>query len=155
MLTSIKPEKMNIKVFEEGILEALKQEGKEEVPLFGETTAPWKNPPGFGTEVSSTSSKAQAITGPIGSELQVNKWLWLNSGTRVRHALMSGNWRSKTTPGVLRSGGGSGKVVRVSKRIRRPGIKAREWTILIAKSRQKPFAVLMGNHIERATAKAF
>ncbi len=155
MLTSIKPEKMNIKVFEEGILEALKQEGKEEVPLFSETTAPWKNPPGFGTEVSSTANKAQAVTGPIGSKLQVNKWLWLNLGTKVRHALMSGNWRSKTTPGVLRSGGGGGRVVKVSKRIRRPGIKAREWTILIAKSRQKPFATLVGNHIGKAAIKAF
>lgn len=155
MLTSIKPKKMNIKVFEEGIFEALKQEGKEEVPLFGETTATWRNAPGFGTEVSSTSSKAQAITGPIGSELQVNKWLWLNSGTRVRHALMSRDWRSKTTSGVLRSGGGGGKVVRVSKRIRRPGIKAREWTILIAKNRQKPFAVLVGTHIGKASVKAF
>lgn len=155
MLTSIKPEKMNTKVFEEGIFEALKQEGKEEVLLFSETTATWKNEPGFGTEVSSTSNKAQAVTGPVGSELQVNKWLWLNLGTRVRHALMSGNWRSKTMPGALRSGGGAGRVVRVSKRIRRPGIKAREWTILIAKSRQKPFAALVGNHIGKAAVRMF
>lgn len=157
MLTSIKPEKMNIKVFEEGFLAALKDEHRAEVPLFNQTVESWSftGTPVFDKEISRTATRMQVITGPVGGDLAVKKWLWLNSGTRVRHALMSSNWRSKTSPGTLFSGGGAGRVVRVSKRVRRPGIKARGWTIIIARNRQKPFAILVGNHIGGVSTRAF
>lgn len=61
---------------------------------------------------------------------------FINEGTRVRYALMSPDWKSKTAPGRLRSGSGRGRVLYIGKRKPwrksrkrwpRPGIKARAY----------------------------
>lgn len=61
---------------------------------------------------------------------------FLNEGTSKRYALMSKDWRSKTSPGMKASKAGRGRVLyigkrkpwkRSRKRWPRPGIKARRW----------------------------
>lgn len=59
-------------------------------------------------------------------------YFYVNFGTSVRHALMSNPFVAKTSPGVLTAGAGVGKMVRVSKSINLPGIKARRFDMLIA-----------------------
>ena len=85
----------------------------------------------------------------------VKKWRWLNEGTRVRRALMSRDWRSKTKPGRYRSGPGRGKMLFVSRKLARPGIKPRGWTPKLMKSRRKPYTRRMVKAMQRGAGKAF
>jgi hypothetical protein len=68
-----------------------------------------------------------------------NKYRWLNFGTKVRRALMSRDFKAKTTPGFLGSGRGRGKMLFVSKKLERPGIKPRKWEHMIYKKWIKPW----------------
>lgn len=82
----------------------------------------------------------------FGDSKGTKKWIWLNGGTRVRYATMSQDWKSKTKPGVLKSGRGRGKVLYVNRRRPRPGIHAREWTLIIFKSRSPEFKNIIENN---------
>lgn len=71
-------------------------------------------------------------------------YFYLNSGTSVRRAVLSKDWRSKTVPRELKSGAGAGRVVVVGKKIERPGIKAREWTSVVSDQLRPQFEKDMG-----------
>jgi hypothetical protein len=73
-----------------------------------------------------------------GDAFGMKKWKWLAKGTRVRHAFLSRDWQSKTKPRVIKSYPGRGRVLRVSKKFKFPGIEAREFdrTINIRMSRR-------------------
>lgn len=95
----------------------------EALPLFEKTTRTWKTETrfyvrkayhGYGVEVSPQYP-----------------FDWVNKGTRVRRAIMSKDWRSKTKPGVIASYGGSGRVVFISRKVSMPGIQARNFTDII------------------------
>lgn len=64
-------------------------------------------------------------------------YAYLNFGTRVRHALMSPDFLPKTEPGVIGSKPGAGGVVRVSRLLELPGIKARKFDMAIQKRAQQ------------------
>lgn len=94
-------------------------------------TAPWKHSVDF--EVSVGIVGEHAVARVTTSDKVFH---FLNEGTRKRYALMSGNWKSKTKPGRMKSGAGAGKVLYIGKRKPwknsrkrwpRPGIKARKW----------------------------
>lgn len=57
---------------------------------------------------------------------------FISRGTRVRYAVMSRNWISKTKPGRWHSTPGRGHVVIISRKIARPGIKARGFEKIVA-----------------------
>jgi hypothetical protein len=78
------------------------------------------------------------------------RFLWLDKGTKIRWALMSGDWQSKTRPHWVGAGRGKGRAVLVGKRAfrkrglaPRPGIEARHFTEDILKAREKPFKIAM------------
>jgi len=56
---------------------------------------------------------------------------YLEKGTRVRRALMSRDWVSKTKPRVVGSFAGRGRVLFISRKLNRPGIQARGWSKII------------------------
>ena len=68
------------------------------------------------------------------------KMVWLDEGTRVRHARMSSRFRSKTMVKKLKSRRGKGHVVEVGHHIQKRGIEARGWSQLIVDKRKKQFA---------------
>jgi hypothetical protein len=76
---------------------------------------------------------------------------YLNYGTRVRHALMSPDFSPKTRKRYIGSNKGRGGLVAVSRRIRRPGIKAREFDQAIAEKWEK----LAPNVFQRAIDSEF
>jgi len=141
---AIKAKKMNLKRVREELLKAAKDEAKTNEKLLGEPIATWtgdKPKPESLVEVG--RDDVTVLTGMNGSEKALNKFKWLDEGTRVRYATMSQDWKSKTKPGVLKSGRGRGRVLFVNKRRPRPGIKARGWTELIMKRRRRPFTDAM------------
>lgn len=139
---AIVPKQMNIKRVEQAIFKALRDEGQEDAALFEKTTATWQHEkPTFKPKIGYQGDDAYVRTEPSGNRKGVNKYQWLNKGTRVRWALMSGNWKSKTRPGYLASYRGRGRVLVTGRRLKkpRPGIKARGWDEAIYRRRAPKF----------------
>lgn len=135
------PKAYNVAKVRQAIVTELNGEGKDTLPLLGETISTWNDPPQMGYTVRTAGADLVMEAGPKdkGSH-QGKKWFWLNYGTRVRYARLSRDWKSKTTPGSIRSGMGAGRVlVRGFKAGAHPGIQARQWVAIIEKMRAKPF----------------
>jgi hypothetical protein len=134
---------MNIRRVEAEIMKELAAEGRDDAEMFNKTTATWKHEkPTFRPEVGHRGSDGYVRTEARGSSKGVKKYGWLDRGTRVRWAIMSGNWRSKTRPGYITSYRGAGRVLVAGKRRMRrprPGIKAREFSPTIFKRRLPKF----------------
>lgn len=148
ILKAVNPQVLQVDKIRTQMLNALRAEGREHQKILQETVKTWKaERPKFESSIHLSRKEGAAVeTKPTGSEQGVNKWHWLDGGTRVRYATMSKDWHSKTFPGWLGSGPGRGKRLFVSKRRPRPGIKARRWSLELAKKRQQPF----GHAIARA-----
>lgn len=148
----IVPAKMRIGRIRLELLNALRKEGRDLKKNFEETIATWDGEkPTFKPVVSLAGNDASVVVEPTGSKKGVNKWNWLNEGTRVRRALMSRNWKSKTKPGRLRSGSGAGQVIFISRRLNRPGIKARGWSKSIGRKNTRRFQKRMSLATKRGT----
>ena len=138
------------------LLAALREHGKSAVKVSNTTIASWDGEkPEFEPIISLTEGEGAgldlALTGP---EKGINKWLWLNFGTSVRRALMSPGYSSKTTPGVVGSGPGSGKVIFVSRKLSLPGIKARNWSKIIRREMKPIFRTDMKAALDKGLARA-
>jgi len=162
LLKSIKPQRLKVDAIRLELLNALRSEAAAIKKEYRKTVQSWDDPPSFDDAISLAKGDAVALVGPTGSQQQVNKFLWLDKGTRIRWALMSRNWRSKTRPGQLNSGPGSGRVIIAGRRAMqsrniqpRPGIEARNWTDIIAQRRRRPFQRAMVKAIQRGARKAF
>lgn len=113
-------------------LDDLADEAKEQ---FEKTVATWNNPPTFIIRRNKTNRSITAA----GKEGQI--YTYVDEGTRVRHALMSRDFKAKTRPGVVGSGFGRGGVVFISKKIIRPGIKARGFSEIIQARQERRWPI--------------
>lgn len=156
---AIKPQKMKLDEVRKQLLNELRAEGRDVKKLYEPTVATWTgDKPKFEILIGLTGKEASVLVGPNGSEEALKKFKFLDEGTRIRWALMSSDWKSKTKPGKLRSGAGRGKVVVVGKKAMkrpRPGIQARNWTVTIQKQRRKPFTKRMIKAKNRGLANLY
>lgn len=127
------------------IEKVLHEEVRELNRLYKQTYVTWDRKPLMHKEVKIGSREAYAEV-----STDDKKMLWLDDGTRIRHALMSRNWVSKTKPNRLKSGIGRGRKVRVSRQIQRPGIEPRNWSKIIAGIRERQFQRNVNGAIKRA-----
>lgn len=104
---------------------------------FGVTVQTWSHKPAF-------NIKREKYKRTVSTPDQIYKYV--TRGTRVRRALMSGDFRPKTRTGWIGSNKGRGGVVFISKRVNRPGIKARQFEETI----QKKWKKLMPGIFQRA-----
>lgn len=131
-----------------------------------ETTENWQHAkPTFEVErtrvAPSFSQKIELTVGLGGSKKGQKKWVWLNEGTDVRHAVMSKDFRPKTRVGTTKTGSGHPpyKPEFVSKAILMPGIEAREWTRVITNRHMKgrggveSFSAAMQKALNRGLAR--
>ena len=105
--------------------------------------------PQFRSTTTVSTQRLSVVTAPHGRGRGAEKWWYLELGTRIRWALMSSDWRSKTgrsRRARLRSSRGRGRVLIVGKRamtrrnIRpRPGIRARNWRAEVNRLRSRKF----------------
>ena len=157
----IKPAQMNIKGLQRDLLKQVEAEGKELEKLFNQTTQTWKGEKPTFVSISTVSGQDAFVkTAPRGSKKGVQKWIWGDEGTR-RHvikakrktlAFRQGGFKSKTTPGRIKSRAGSpaSGPTRFPKKVNHPGTKPRKWTPLIKKKRTDPFQ----RNMQRANNKA-
>ena len=75
-------------------------------------------------------------------------YFYVNYGTRVRHALMSKDFKPKTRTGYIGSNKGKGGVVFISKKINLPGIVAREFDRVIQEKWQKQLPDILQRAID-------
>jgi len=165
VVKGIKPAKLKVGRVRLEILNALRREGTTHKKELRKTVATWRgDKPKFESLVGldHPPGAATVVTGPTGNTKGVQKWVWLNDGTRIRWALMSRDWRSKTKVRSFRSGAGAGRVVLAGRRAMtargigpRPGIEAREWTKTLSQRRRKPFTRRMIQAMQRGAHKAF
>jgi len=164
LFKGIKSPKLQTDAIRLELLNALRKEGRIQVKELDKTTKTWNGEkPKFESLIGLDRKEgASVLTGPTGSDKAINKFLWLDKGTKIRWAVMSGNWKSKTKPGNFRAGAGRGYVViagrgAMSKRnIRaRPGIKPRGWTEKLQKQRKRPFQKSMVKAMQRGAKKIY
>lgn len=159
----IKPKRLQVDKILAEIMSELEKEGEEHKALLRQTVSTWKgDKPDFETLTDTSGGNVIVITGPVGSTEAVNKFRWLDEGTKIRWAVMSPDWKSKTSIGTFKAGPGRGRVVIAGKRamtrrgIRpRKGIKARGWTAKITKQRKIPFRRRMLEAAKRGAGKAY
>lgn len=111
---------------------------------FDVTTQTWNHRPSF--KIASPSEFVREIS--TDSDI----YRYVSKGTKVRYAVMTNPFVAKTVPLSIRSRKGRGGVLFVSKKRRMPGIKARQFEIVIAKKWQAQIGVTFQRAIDSATS---
>jgi hypothetical protein len=144
--------KFNIKGRSKELRRALEEEGRVHKKMLRLTTRRWTGKkPQFVSKTIVSPTKLFVATAPRGKypprgQSGAAKWWYLEEGTRVRWALMSSDWRSKTRKAKLRSYSGGGKVLIAGRRAMtkrnigpRPGIDPRNWRAEVIRLRSRKF----------------
>lgn len=150
----IKPAKFNGKAITDGLVAGAGSIARDIETDLRDITQTWKHKPVFKVDVKATD---KAITLDASTDDLV--FIYLDKGTKVRHALMSRDWQSKTKPAsggkaTLSSGRGRGRLVVVGRHINRPGIKARKFVSSILRSQQRDLLARMEKHLARGVKKS-
>ena len=159
VIKSLKPAKLRIDAIRLELLNELRREGRIQVKEYKKTVKTWKRKPTFGCLISLTRQDMSVVSAPkSGGKI----WEYLDKGTRIRWAVMSGDWKSQTRPGKWSSSRGKGRAVIWGRRamqkrnIRaRPGIKARGWTEDLSKRRRRPFQRNVFRAVKRGADKLY
>lgn len=140
---------------------AQKAEADRLVRDLQKTVSNWAHPPKFGYVSEFEGGDAIIFVGPQGPSKAAEIWGYLEAGTRVRWAVMSKGWRSKTKPGGWESGAGAGHVVIAGRRAMqkrhikpRRGIQARRWLDTIIKRNRAHYRAALEQAIIQSTKKA-
>lgn len=154
LMKAIKPSRLKDDVFRLEALNQMRKTGRAIQRDYKRTTQTWEGAkPNFGLLISLAGDGPTILVEAQGGK-GADKWNWLDKGTAVRYATMSSNWRSKTTPNTLRSVRGRGVMLFVSKKHPRPGIKARNWTVIIVRMWTPRFKRDMEDALRRAVRKS-
>ena len=164
---AIKPAKLQVDKFRVAILDELRAEGVDQGKELKKTVTGWKgDKPKFESLIGLDSQGASVATGPTGSDKGVQKWVWLDEGTRAhvirarrarRLRFRSGGFRAKTSVGKFESGAGraASGPYRFPLSVQHPGTKARGWSALLSKRRKEPFRRRLFAAMNKAAQEAF
>jgi len=166
-MKAIKAKKLDFEPFRRALINATEAEGMFQQRELRKTVASWQGArPGFDSLTSIAGGNLTVITGPTGSAEGIQKWTWLDEGTRAhmirprrakRLRFRQGGFRAKTTVGKFTSGAGkpASGPFRFSLGVRHPGTKARGWSALLSKQRKVPFRERVFAALDRAAKAAF
>jgi hypothetical protein len=155
-MKAIKPKHLKVGPIRLELLNEMRKQGRLIANTdFKRTVRTWKgDKPKFVPKISLKGGAATMDLKIVAEGDGADKWRYLDEGTKVRRALMSDDWKSKTVPDVFDSRPGKGRVVFISKSLELPGIKARNWSKMALKKWKRPYAEAMQAAIERGAAKA-
>lgn len=130
-LIAITPKKeiFDLPGFHKKAVAALNRTNNTILSDFKKTTRTWNHKPVFKQRKARHFLVASTYTND-------RIYYFITRGTPIRRAVMTSDFRAKTSPRIIGSGRGRGGVAFISKKISRPGIKAREFDDEIAKRRQ-------------------
>lgn len=156
-LKAIKPKLLQVPAILKAVEKEARAEGVDLANELKKTTASWEgDKPDFNPVVKVGGNDLLVQVAPTGNQKGVDKWNFLDKGTSIRWALMSSDWKSKTSPGKLAASGGSGRVVIAGRSAMqkrniapRPGIKARGWSKTVVRQNQRRFPNRIGAAIRK------
>jgi hypothetical protein len=111
--------------------QALGELAEEARELFQKTTATWETQPVFIVRINQNNTSVTTAS---------KIYTYIDKGTRVRYATMSPDFSPKTRSRVIGSTAGKGRMIFVSRNHPRPGIQAREFSVIIQERMQKKFS---------------
>jgi uncharacterized protein YeaO (DUF488 family) len=136
MVIRLKPKtakKLNAKAITDELFKELSASGFDIRRDFARTTKTWQgDKPEFRKETKRQRGGLRLTIFMVGEGIDI--WNYLDRGTSVRYATMSPDFQAKTAPRVVDSRRGSGRRLFVDKSRPRPGIKAREWRIVLTET---------------------
>lgn len=133
-LTLTKAARISPAAFNPPLLTAARRFSKKMDKVLTLTVVSWEGEkPKFETQFTLDSKALVVQPTMTGSQKGIDKWGFLDEGTAVRYAILSRDWKSKTTPGFIGSGPGRGRVVKIDVNHPQPGIEARGWSVKISK----------------------
>lgn len=148
--TSFLPGTLKVKEVVGTILAEMKNRQSEKlIDLFNKTIQHWNEPPKFVAKFSFSGGNAVLWAVATGDDHDIWKWIWLDEGTSVRHAILSDDWQSKTSVGSLVSGSGSGYVTAINSNYLGAGIDPRNFAEQITEEMEKTFAADIQAAIDR------
>jgi len=148
IIKTVKPKKRNQKFFRWEFSKSMTQTGKDMLKDFKKTTKTWNTKPEFEVLKDLNPPDYSVL---VGTDDKI--YGYVDEGTKVRRAIMSKDFIAKTTPNVIDSRPGRGGVVFISKKVARPGIKARNFAKLIGKKWKKPFKTRMEKAMKAAAIR--
>jgi hypothetical protein len=162
----IRPRKLRTDKVRLELLNALRAEGRDVKAELEKTVRNFQGArPGFETLIGLTTKEATVLTGPTGTIDAVQKWKWLDEGTRP-HVISAKRapllkfrlgYNPGTTPGTLTTRGSYyvGSHWRSAKTVHHPGTKARGWSALVQEQHKKPFIKRMNEAVRTGMQKAY
>lgn len=149
---AILPRPLQVQAMLNKLVNEMTKIGKDMVKDFDKTTRTWEgekpefvarilvNPPNAPNLNTFPRNLTIEVAPKDNGSVGARNWFFLNYGTKVRHAVMSKDFKPKTTVGLLSSKKGRGRMVFVSKKIKLPGIKPRKWNIALRRKWDTEFA---------------
>jgi hypothetical protein len=123
-------------IFEE-VMKVGRDVGKAHKSEREKTIATWEGarPAWNYAAIRQFPDKVSMVIAEQGDPFGKKKWMWLDEGTKVRYMHVTADWRSKTRVNRIGSWEGQGQTTGLGFPL--PGIKARNWTILINRKLNK------------------
>ena len=161
---AIKPPNFRVDEVRQAILSALHAEGRLQVKMLKPTVQYWQGEkPKFTHEIGFAKGDAVLMVGPSGSLMGVQKWVWIDEGTKShwvypkRAKLL--RFRVGGKPGsqpktLVTAPAVAGNQWRASKGVYVKGIKARQWSLMVQTERYRPFFEAMNTALEKGLKKA-
>lgn len=154
---------LDMRKLDKAFRDAVHDQGKLFKKELAKTVETWQGDvPTFNINEVQSGDGISVEVVPVGSQEAVNKWIYLDRGTSIRWAVMSPDWKSKTTPNMFQSGAGRGSVLirgrgaMTSHGIApRPGIDARNWTLMVQNSYETKFPKLVWNRLQSVSNDLF
>ena len=155
-IAPIIPKKMNIALYRVAVTGALQKEGQAILKSYKRISDRFETPVSYDTKMKTKFNMSITVS------TSDRRMVFLDLGTSTRWAVMSSGFSPKTTPRRIssrRGAGPAGRRGRAAVQARgiapRPGIKAREFSITIAKQRKKSFATNVQRAINKAAKNTF
>lgn len=120
---------------------------------YARTYRTWEHKPDFRKELKSSETEIKGSILTSGDGSSDNPYPFIARGTKVRYAMMTPGFVSKSQPGVINSRKGKGGAMVVNKNKPLPGIESRRWEEEILRIQKPRFSSRLNKAMGRYQKK--